>query len=88
MLLQLDTSTAANPKIILAFVLAALLFWLFYTVFLQKRSPYPLPPGPPGNWLVGNLGQISAQPEQDYIRWGKEYSQSQEDHRSTRRDLG
>lgn len=76
MLLQLETSTAAHAKIILAFALAALLFWLFCIVFSQKRSPYPLPPGPPGKWLVGNLGQLSAQPEQDYIRWGKEYSQS------------
>lgn len=24
---------------------------------------------------MGNLGQLGAQPEQDYIRWGKEYSE-------------
>lgn len=48
---------------------------LIYTRLFRKRSPYPLPPGPPGKLLIGNLGQLSVDhPEEDYIRWGKEYS--------------
>ncbi|KAK6068944.1 cytochrome P450 1A2 [Seiridium cupressi] len=47
---------------------------LLYTRLFRKKSPYPLPPGPPGKFLVGNLGQLSVDhPEEDYIRWGKEY---------------
>jgi hypothetical protein len=47
---------------------------LVYTRFFRKRNPYPLPPGPPGKFLVGNLGQLSIDhPEEDYIRWGKQY---------------
>lgn len=50
---------------------------LIYTKFFGKKSPYPLPPGPPGKLFVGNLGQLSIDhPEQDYIRWGKEYSKT------------
>ncbi|CAN8100632.1 unnamed protein product [Discula destructiva] len=61
-------------KIVLAIVfLILLLTWILYTLLAARRSPYPLPPGPPGKLLVGNLGQLSDQPEQDYIRWGKEY---------------
>ncbi|KAI1851878.1 hypothetical protein JX266_002731 [Neoarthrinium moseri] len=47
---------------------------LVYPRRLRRNSPYPLPPGPPGKFLVGNLGQLSIDhPEQDYIRWGKQY---------------
>lgn len=60
---------------LLGAVLFVLLFAVLHTRFLRKKSPYPLPPGPPGKFLVGNLGQLSIDhPEQDYIRWGKEYS--------------
>ncbi|KAH6651823.1 cytochrome p450 monooxygenase [Truncatella angustata] len=47
---------------------------LLYTRLFRKKPPYPLPPGPPRKFLVGNLGQLSVDhPEEDYIRWGKEY---------------
>ncbi|KAI0130125.1 cytochrome p450 monooxygenase [Xylariales sp. AK1849] len=55
-------------------VVASVLF-LVYTRILRKKSPYPLPPGPPGKLFIGNLGQLSIDhPEEDYIRWGKEYT--------------
>jgi hypothetical protein len=50
---------------------------LLFRLLNRRNSPYPLPPGPPGRFLVGNLGQVSHEnPEQDYIRWGRQYSES------------
>ena len=62
------------PRLVLLAGLSAAVAWLLYQrVF--RRSKYPLPPGPPGRFLVGNLGQLSVEdPAQDYIRWGTEYS--------------
>lgn len=62
----------------LYFAIVLLLLALAYVHCVrQKNSHPPLPPGPPGKFLVGNLGQLSLEhPEQDYIRWGKQYSKS------------
>jgi hypothetical protein len=61
-------------RLALVVLLGGSLLWLVYRR-LWRRRPYPLPPGPPGRFLVGNLGQLSVEdPAQDYIRWGKEYS--------------
>ena len=39
-----------------------------------KRSLYPLPPGPPGEPLLGHFRVIPAlRPEDKYIEWGKKY---------------
>lgn len=55
------------------------LLWLLYSLYDHQQTPYPLPPGPPGKFLFGNLGQVSHDhPEEDYIRWGKQYSKQQE----------
>ncbi|EFX01959.1 cytochrome p450 monooxygenase [Grosmannia clavigera kw1407] len=64
---------AVRPSIGWAVALAAVsLICLF--VRRSRRSGLPLPPGPRGRFLVGNLGQVSADhPERDYIRWGKEF---------------
>lgn len=57
--------------------LVSVVLFLLYRHIVCARKPYPLPPGPPAKLLVGNLGQLSVDhPEQDYIRWGKQYSQS------------
>ncbi|ORY67604.1 cytochrome P450 1A2 [Pseudomassariella vexata] len=60
-----------------ALFLAAFLgsvFFLLYTQLALNKTPFPLPPGPPGKFLIGNFGQVSIdRPEQDYIRLGKEY---------------
>lgn len=41
----------------------------------SQRSPYPLPPGPPGEPIIGHLRVIPAVgPEHKYIKWSKEYS--------------
>jgi hypothetical protein len=66
--LTTDLKAALGAFLIVFFI------WLSFTLCYRKRSSYPLPPGPPGKFLVGNLGSISEHPEQDYIRWGKEYS--------------
>lgn len=64
-----------------AFVILSLIC-LSSTLYYRKRLSYPLPPGPPGKFLVGNLGSISEHPELDYIRWGKEYSKSWTEERT------
>lgn len=69
------TYVTYEPKIALAFVLSILVACFLCTLFFRKKSSYPLPPGPPGKFLVGNLGQLSDHPEQDYMRWGKEYGE-------------
>lgn len=70
----LQAGVTGDPKVFLAFFLPFAFIWLLYALCSRKRSPYPLPPGPPGKFLVGNLGQLSNHPEQDYIQWGKDYS--------------
>lgn len=40
----------------------------------RKRTPYPLPPGPPGEPFIGHFRLIPARnPEHKYIEWGKQY---------------
>lgn len=64
-------------RVLVGAALFASVLALIYARLFHKKSPYPLPPGPPGKFLVGNLGQLSIDhPEEDYIRWGKEYSRS------------
>jgi hypothetical protein len=62
----------AGAALVSSFVLI-----LLYAVHLRRKHVYPLPPGPPGRFLVGNLGQLSLDhPELDYIRWGREYGKA------------
>ncbi|KAI1343358.1 cytochrome p450 monooxygenase [Xylariaceae sp. FL0016] len=64
----------STQGLILATALTSVV-WLAYVRLCRIKSPYPLPPGPPGRLLIGNVGQLSDDhPELDYIRWGKEYS--------------
>ncbi|KAI1079694.1 cytochrome p450 monooxygenase [Whalleya microplaca] len=54
---------------------ATLILFIIYSHLARQGPPHPLPPGPPGRFLIGNAGQLSIdQPELDYIRWGKEYN--------------
>jgi hypothetical protein len=40
----------------------------------RKRTPCPLPPGPPGEPFIGHFRLIPARnPEHKYIEWGKQY---------------
>jgi hypothetical protein len=72
------TLTVDPLRGLVAAALFASVLTLIYTRLFRKKSPYPLPPGPPGKFLVGNLGQLSIDhPEEDYIRWGKQYSKRQ-----------
>lgn len=72
----LQAGPTCDLKVALGAFLVLLFIWLSSTLYYRKRLSYPLPPGPPGKFLVGNLGSISEHPELDYIRWGKEYSKS------------
>lgn len=77
-MLALPPLVASSP--VLAVAAASLILYLLYVLVVSRAtsSPYaklPLPPGPPGRFLVGNLGQVSPDhPEEDYMRWGKEYN--------------
>ena len=43
----------------------------------RKRSPYPLPPSPPGELLIGHLRTVPTEnPQLAYMKWGKEYSRT------------
>ena len=58
--------------------LAGLIFVLGGLIALRLRSnrslPYPLPPSPPGDPVIGHLRKIPAlNPEHKYIQWGKQY---------------
>lgn len=71
------SSTVDPVRGLVVAALCASVLSLFYVKTFRKRYPCPLPPGPPGKFLVGNLGQLSVDhPEEDYIRWGKQYSRS------------
>jgi hypothetical protein len=40
----------------------------------KKRGPYPLPPGPPAEPILGHFRKIPAlSPEHKYIEWGRQY---------------
>ncbi|KAI0034413.1 cytochrome P450 [Vararia minispora EC-137] len=55
-----------------AFVGLAL--WLVKQTLSRKRSSLPLPPGPPGLPVVGNVADIpTTQPYKTYIEWGQKY---------------
>lgn len=66
-----------------ASLVSAAVLWVLWVLcrplfvrFRRRGHTFPLPPGPPGRLLVGNLGQVSTErPELDYIRWGKEYGE-------------
>ncbi|KAL1892883.1 hypothetical protein Sste5346_006776 [Sporothrix stenoceras] len=64
-----------SPTVLVTAAASLLLYFLFSLLRRSQHSALPLPPGPPGRFLVGNLGDVSADhPEEDYMRWGKEYN--------------
>ena len=55
-------------------VLFGLIFCLTSPFFRRKASSLPLPPGPPGDPILGHLRIVPADnPEHTYARWAKEY---------------
>ena len=68
-----------NEGRIPALAALTILLFVFCSLLYRNKRPRPLPPGPPGRFLVGNLGQVNLdRPEQDYIRWGQQYGESLE----------
>lgn len=58
--------------VVLHLLVGSLLFKHFRA---SQRRPYPLPPGPPGEPLLGHFRLVPAVgPEQKYIEWGKKYN--------------
>lgn len=59
-------------------IVIVLLVWATYS-WLQETSPkahYPLPPGPPGEPIIGHLRIVPIEsPEYAFQRWSKEYGE-------------
>jgi len=57
------------------YLLLAVVLWKIPSFFLfRKTTPYPLPPGPPGEPLLGHLRVVpSNKPEIAYAKWSKDY---------------
>ncbi|KFA72636.1 hypothetical protein S40288_03358 [Stachybotrys chartarum IBT 40288] len=63
----------ANQYMLLAVAVLAILPFLYRR--LHQPKGLPLPPGPPGEPLIGHLRIIPVDhPEYDYTRWGKQYN--------------
>lgn len=55
-------------------VSTALILYRLLQAILPKSTPYPLPPGPPGEPILGHLRVVpSDNPEFAYEKWSKEY---------------
>lgn len=57
-------------------LLTAIILWKIpSSLLLTKKTPYPLPPGPTGEPILGHLRVVpSDKPENAYAKWSKEYS--------------
>jgi hypothetical protein len=63
-----------HPAILVGLVI---LLGVFLAIQRKKQLPYPLPPGPPAEPLIGHYRSIPAlNPEHKYIEWGKQYSKT------------
>jgi hypothetical protein len=74
---DIQENMALSPLETLVAVLCAIILWkLPSTILFRKSSPYPLPPGPAGEPVIGHLRIVpSDKPEIAYAKWSKEYSQ-------------
>ncbi|CAG8948994.1 hypothetical protein HYFRA_00002122 [Hymenoscyphus fraxineus] len=55
------------------FSFCGILAWRYYSN--RKKSPYPLPPGPPADPIIGSMRYMPTErPELAYIEWGKKYN--------------
>lgn len=74
------TSVWSLPSTIaggLGFIVLGLLwmYWRFFTI--KNNSGLPLPPGPKAEPFFGHFRIVPlVNPEFEYIRWGKEYSET------------
>jgi hypothetical protein len=58
----------------IAIAVTSLITILFFSRYLRKSSPYPLPPGPPGEPILGHLRIVPAEyPQLYYQKLAKEY---------------
>ncbi len=65
-----------NNQVLLGISFILLAAVLVRTLRTSKRVPYPLPPGPPGEPILGHFRVIPAVgPEHKYIEWSKQYGE-------------
>ncbi|TAQ89292.1 hypothetical protein B7494_g2367 [Chlorociboria aeruginascens] len=66
---------APSTRDIIVYLVITIILWkISSTLFFTKSSPYPLPPGPPGEPMLGHLRVVpSHKPELAYAKWSKEY---------------
>ena len=65
---------AANAAGLLVAALLLVVRFSIQRPKFNRRGPYPLPPGPPGEPILGHFRVIPAVgPEHKYIEWGKQY---------------
>ncbi|KAF4120872.1 Cytochrome P450 [Geosmithia morbida] len=64
----------ASPAGLALTTLGLFLFAAHYRISKRRDATLPLPPGPPGEPIIGHLRVIpSYSPEYTYMQWGKEY---------------
>ncbi|KAJ5111438.1 hypothetical protein N7532_001973 [Penicillium argentinense] len=56
---------------LLSVILGALLLYATRWLLTSKRNDLPLPPGPPGKPLIGNISDLPAPGTQDWVHWLK-----------------
>jgi len=62
---------------LVAVLLAIILWKIPSSILFTKKTPYPLPPGPKGEPVLGHLRVVpSDKPENAYAKWSKEYSEN------------
>ncbi|KAH8599763.1 cytochrome P450 [Bisporella sp. PMI_857] len=71
-LLEIITQTRFSVLFILGSAVALLVLKLYLK---STRSTFPLPPGPKGQWIIGNFRQANAErPDIQFAQWSKEYN--------------
>lgn len=58
-------------SLLIAVVVGALVLYTIKLQLTRKNAPGPLPPGPPGKPILGNIADLSQPGEQDWVHWLK-----------------
>lgn len=66
-------SIALHP--IVAVFLGAILIYVTKVLLTRKKAPGPLPPGPPGKPIIGNITDLPPPGGQDWMHWLKHKQQ-------------
>lgn len=58
-------------SLLIAVLVGALVLYAIKVHLSRKNAPGPLPPGPPGKPIVGNIADLPPSGEQDWMHWLK-----------------